>query len=119
MTPFSSARLAAPLVFRAWVCNFVEAAGKRSIFPSLLLKRNFTTNESEYEVVVVGGGHAGTEGAAAAARMGAKTLLITQKLCTIGELVYSIPFCGRIYFFNYYIGMNGCQRDQFINTFYF
>lgn len=38
----------------------------------------------QYDVIVVGGGHAGTEAAAAAARVGAETLLITQKIQTIG-----------------------------------
>ncbi|XP_062331613.1 protein MTO1 homolog, mitochondrial isoform X2 [Osmerus eperlanus] len=40
----------------------------------------------QYDVIVVGGGHAGTEAAAGAARVGAETLLITQKMHTIGAL---------------------------------
>ena len=39
-----------------------------------------------YDVITIGGGHAGCEAAAASARMGAKTLLITQKIETIGEM---------------------------------
>ena len=39
-----------------------------------------------YDVIVIGGGHAGCEAAGAAARMGAKTALITMKLDKIGEM---------------------------------
>src|SRR5210317_1774028 len=39
-----------------------------------------------FDVIVVGGGHAGTEAAAAAARMGVKTLLLTQSIETIGQI---------------------------------
>lgn len=42
--------------------------------------------QDHYDVLVVGGGHAGVEAALASARMGCKTLLITQQLDTIGQL---------------------------------
>src|ERR687890_2236218 len=39
-----------------------------------------------YEVIVVGGGHAGTEAALAASRMGARTLLLTHSIDTLGQM---------------------------------
>lgn len=88
---------------------YVEMRNRRAIFPE---RRCFTWNtgratlykplfpgtdvwgrplaelrmQERYQVVVVGGGHAGVEAAAASARLGAATLLITPNLAAIGEM---------------------------------
>ncbi len=53
-----------------------------------------TECKQQYDVIVIGGGHAGCEAAAASARTGAQTLLLTHKRATIGEMSCNPAFGG-------------------------
>src|SRR5262245_28187339 len=50
--------------------------------------------QGRFDVIVIGGGHAGCEAAAAAARMGAKTALVTPRFATIGAMSWNPAIGG-------------------------
>ena len=67
--------------------SFSKELALRALCKSVAPLRTLATREahtSHYDVIVVGGGHAGTEAACAAARTGANVLLMTHKKSTIG-----------------------------------
>jgi tRNA uridine 5-carboxymethylaminomethyl modification enzyme len=58
----------------------------RDNFPHIPAMIEKSSSSKTFDVLVIGGGHAGCDAAAAAARMGARTALITHRLDTIGEM---------------------------------
>lgn len=77
--------------------NILNRNYKIRTYCSVLNQFSFqeSKNIKKYDVIVVGGGHAGTEASNAASNMGAKTLMITHKKSTIGKCFYSIKSISR------------------------
>uniref|UniRef100_A0A182JWA2 tRNA uridine 5-carboxymethylaminomethyl modification enzyme C-terminal subdomain domain-containing protein n=1 Tax=Anopheles christyi TaxID=43041 RepID=A0A182JWA2_9DIPT len=78
-------------VWRAFASHIVRKDLIRGGLPRAFLT---TSTTGSFDVIVVGGGHAGTEACSAAARMEARTLLVTQKRSTIGEMSCNPSFGG-------------------------
>jgi tRNA uridine 5-carboxymethylaminomethyl modification enzyme len=56
--------------------------------------KNASNQNQHFEVIVIGGGHAGTEAACASARMGCRTLLLTHNIETLGQMSCNPAFGG-------------------------
>eukprot|EP00554_Chaetoceros_debilis_P012396 CAMPEP_0194121032 /NCGR_PEP_ID=MMETSP0150-20130528/45426_1 /TAXON_ID=122233 /ORGANISM="Chaetoceros debilis, Strain MM31A-1" /LENGTH=778 /DNA_ID=CAMNT_0038813321 /DNA_START=167 /DNA_END=2503 /DNA_ORIENTATION=- len=76
-----------PIPGGAW--SSITKSSRRAVIRSTHMSRlasSISMSAETYDVIVIGGGHAGSEACTAAARTGAKTALLTQNLSTLGEL---------------------------------
>ena len=78
------------MIYSKSCLGFQRAAGSTRLrstkFFSSFIKANDEWPSLSADVIIIGGGHAGCEAAAASARIGAKTILVTQRLESIGEM---------------------------------
>ena len=75
---------------------FATVAGDSTLPPSSFSQPQHSSNETitPYDVVIIGGGHAGTEASAASARSGVRTVLVTPKLDNLGVCSCNPSFGG-------------------------
>ena len=66
--------------------SLTETDAEFRYFQCMPARKYIQSVEDEFDVVVIGGGHAGTEAAVAAARLGARVGLVTSALETIGQM---------------------------------
>ena len=84
-------------IFNARKLRSIQSINKSihlSAANQVVINKPLNPDEFEYDVIVIGGGHAGCEAAHVAARMNTKTLLLTQKIESIGQMSCNPSFGG-------------------------